>query len=90
MDTKIEQTNQLVRAYIVCILVTGFVLAFLSGLWRNDPYVSTEAYVGILMAAFVWWFKSRDEDKTQKTVAEAVKVAIEAPLTNGKDKDHVS
>lgn len=82
-DSKLDQLNQAVRAYCVIFLVTIYGVAFLFGLWRESPFVSTDAFTGVLGGVIVWWFKGRDEEKTQKAVAEATKVATIAAKVDG-------
>lgn len=81
IETKVEQTNQLLRAYVVGVLVTGFAAVFVWGQLTGRAIISTDAYVGILAMAMIWLFKSRDEERAQRAVVEATKVAV-ATTTN--------
>lgn len=59
--SRIEQINQLVRAFAVVSLLVTLEVAFLWGSYLKDPVVSIEAYIGVLTFAMTWWFKSRDD-----------------------------
>ena len=61
--TRVEQFNQLVRAFCVVALITTLCVAFLWGIWRDDPVVSIEAFIGVLTFAMTWWFKARDDQQ---------------------------
>jgi hypothetical protein len=61
--TRVEEINQLVRAFCIFILLVTFCVAFLWGVYRGQPVVSIESFVGVLTFAMTWWFKSRDEQQ---------------------------
>lgn len=67
-DSRVEQFNQIIRGLCVLLLVSAFVAAFLYGAWTGKPVVSAEAFVGALMFAMQWWFKSRDEQKQRESI----------------------
>lgn len=75
--TRIDQLNQLVRAYCVIILITGFVFVFILGLWQKATIISSDTYVAVLSGITVWWFKSKDEEKSQETAKEVAQVSKE-------------
>jgi len=65
--TKVEQFNNLIRAFCVCVLLAVFGIAFLWGVFHSDDkIVSSDAFMGVLGTVLTWWFKSRDEEKRDK------------------------
>jgi hypothetical protein len=57
-STVIEQINQLVRAFVV----VAFTLTICYG-FVVSKVLSTETMVILANTVFIWWFKSRDDDK---------------------------
>jgi Na+-driven multidrug efflux pump len=77
-DTRVTQLNQLVRAICVFTLLFGFTFAFIWGVLHNVTVISTDAFAGVLGGVLTWWFKSRDEEQTQKAVAQAATDFVKA------------
>jgi hypothetical protein len=68
----VEKVNQLVRAGCVGILLVGFVLAFLWGVFDGHKVVvSSDAFISVLTVALTWWFKSRDEQQRRADLTPA-------------------
>jgi hypothetical protein len=80
---KMELFNASIRAICVIVLLAGFVFAFVWGVFTSKLIVSSDAYIGVLTSALVWWFKSRDDQQSQKATADATTATIAAVTGTG-------
>jgi hypothetical protein len=80
---KMELFNASIRAICVIVLLAGFVFAIVWGVFTSKLIVSSDAYIGVLTSALVWWFKSRDDQQSQKATADATTATIAAVTGTG-------
>lgn len=67
--TRVDQVNQLVRAACLMLLVSAFVFVFVWGALKATPIIGSDAFLGVLSTAMVWYFKSRDEQNAKQAAA---------------------
>lgn len=85
--TRVEQTITLIRSAVLLMFVATFCAGFAFNLWAHVKFgtlmvISTGEFIGGMTAALVWFFKSRDEERTtQETADTAAKTAATTAAT---------